>query len=122
MGRFRDNWQPILYALLALLVLAIAYLVAFVIKNSEETEVDFVFVTTTASLVWVILISLALGLVTGVLLSQLYRRGQAHDRREALDSDADRVREDEAIGEAEGAPALGAVPDEEVAPRDERHA
>lgn len=122
MRGFRENWQPILYTLLIVLVLAVAYLIAFVIKNSEETEVDFVFFTATASLVWVILISLALGLVTGVLLSQLYRRGQVHDAGEPLDTEPDRVGEHEAVGEAEAAPALGAVPDEEVATRDERDA
>lgn len=120
MRRFGDNWQPILYTTLIALGLALAYLIAFVIKNSEATSVDFVFLTATASLVWVILISLALGLVSGVLLSQLYRRGQRHKRREARDALTDGGRGDEAVGKAQGvAPALAA--DEEVAARDERH-
>ena len=120
MRRFGDNWQPILYGTLVLLGLSLAYLIAFVIKNSEETAVDFVFVTATASLVWVILISLALGVLTGVLLSQLYRRGKRQGRREARNALPDRIGGDEAVREPQRAasPASG---DEEVAPGDERH-
>jgi uncharacterized integral membrane protein len=97
--RFGENWQPVLYTILIVLGLALAYLIAFVIKNSDETSVDFVFFTATASLVWVILISLALGLVAGVLLSQLYRRGQRDELREPRHAVADLGRPDEAVGE-----------------------
>jgi uncharacterized integral membrane protein len=120
MRRFGENWQPILYAILIVLGLSFAYVIAFVIKNSEPTEVDFVFVATSASLVWVILISLAIGLLAGVLLSQLYRRGKRDHRRETRDALPDSTGSDVAVREANRAPA-SAAGDEEIAPRDVGH-
>ena len=99
MPRFAENWQPRLYAILVLLGLALAYLIAWAVKNSDETEVDFVFFSARTSLVWVILLSLALGLAAGLLLSQLYGRARRHKRREALDAGVDLARRDEAVGE-----------------------
>ena len=63
-----------LYFKLALLLAGTAYVIAFVLQNNEQVDVDFVFAKTQISLTWVILISLAIGLLGGVLLSQLYRR------------------------------------------------
>ena len=65
-------------------------------KNDERVDVDFVLGTTTTSLIWTILLSLVLGLVAGVLLSQLYRRRGRHKRGQAGDPLADRVDVDEA--------------------------
>src|SRR5436309_7146185 len=73
-GRGEETWQLRLYLKLFVLLLAIAYLVAFVIENHRETTIHFVFSTTRVSLIWLILLSLALGILGGVLLSQLYRR------------------------------------------------
>jgi uncharacterized integral membrane protein len=42
--------------------------------NTRHVPVKFVFATTRVSLIWVILLSLAAGVVLGVLLSQLHRR------------------------------------------------
>lgn len=75
-------WQLRLYAALVGLLLLIAYVVAFVIKNSHEVGVDFVFGTARTSLIWVILLCLAIGLLAGVLLSQLERRRDREDRGE----------------------------------------
>jgi uncharacterized integral membrane protein len=63
-----------LYLKLLLLLAGTAYAIAFVLQNNEQVDVDFVFAKTQISLTWVILISLAIGLLGGVLLSQLYRR------------------------------------------------
>jgi uncharacterized integral membrane protein len=63
-----------LYFKLVLLLAGTAYVIAFVLQNNEQVDVDFVFAKTQISLTWVILISLAIGLLAGVLLSQLYRR------------------------------------------------
>jgi uncharacterized integral membrane protein len=71
---FERTWQPRLWLSLAALILIVAYLIAFVVGNSDETSVNFVFTNTTTSLIWVILLSLLAGLVGGVLLSQLYAR------------------------------------------------
>jgi uncharacterized integral membrane protein len=91
-----ETWQPKLWAVLIALLLVAAYLVAFVAKNGDEVGVDFVLGTARTSLVWVILLSLVLGLVSGVLLSQLYRRRGRHQRAEAADAFGDRGGIDEA--------------------------
>jgi uncharacterized integral membrane protein len=71
---FDRNWQPRLWLTLAVLILLAAYVIAFVIGNSDEASVNFIFAEATTSLIWVILLSLLVGLVGGVLLSQLHRR------------------------------------------------
>ncbi len=71
---FDRNWQPRLWVSLGLLILMVAYLIAFVVGNSDETRINFVFGEATTSLIWVILLSALAGLIGGVLLSQLHRR------------------------------------------------
>jgi len=73
-GELQENWQPMLYARLVVLVLLVAYVIAFVIENGKGVHIHFVFGTTKVSLIWVILLSLALGLIGGILLAQLERR------------------------------------------------
>ena len=102
-GRGRDaaeTWQPKLWLSLVVLVLVVGYLFLFAVKNDQEVHVDFVFGTTTTSLIWTVLLSLFLGLVAGVLLSQLYRRrGRSRQQpAEAGDAVGDRVDVDEAKG------------------------
>jgi uncharacterized integral membrane protein len=75
-----STWQPLLYTKIALLLLAIAYSIAFVVQNSTEIDIDFVFATAKVRLIWEILLLLAIGVVGGILLSQLYR----HRRRAQL--------------------------------------
>src|SRR5436309_715936 len=99
-----ETWQLLLYLKLLVLLLAAAYVVAFVIENHKETTVHFVFKTTRVSLIWLILLSLAIGMLGGVLLSQLYRRRRRHERREPPDALPDLGDGDEAVGEPEGAP------------------
>ena len=70
----QENWQPRLYARLIALVLLAAYAVGFVLENRKSVSVHFVLVTAKVSLVWLILLSLAVGFVVGILLSQLERR------------------------------------------------
>jgi uncharacterized integral membrane protein len=107
----RSDWQLRLYLRLGVLLLAVAYLIAFVIKNNTDTPVDFVFGSTKVSLIWMILLTLAFGLVAGVLISQLYRhRKQSRETRDALPDLADGH---EAEGEASRTPTTGSV-DEEV--------
>jgi uncharacterized integral membrane protein len=71
---FRRQWQPRLYLRLIILGLLVAYGIAFVLENNKNVSVHFVFGTARGSLVWLILLSVALGVLVGVLLSQLYRR------------------------------------------------
>ena len=75
-----DEFQSRLWIQLGALLLGVAYVVGFVVANSDETKVSFVLFSTTTSLIWVILLSLAIGFVGGILLSQLYRRRQKKER------------------------------------------
>ena len=70
----QENWQPKLYGRLIALILLAAYVIAFVLDNRKSVHLHFVFVTANVSLVWLILLSLAVGFVVGILLSQLERR------------------------------------------------
>ena len=63
-----------LLAKLVILLAVVAYAVAFVLENRKQINLHFVFATARVSLIWLILLSLALGLLGGVLLPQLYRR------------------------------------------------
>ena len=71
---FRRQWQPRLYVAIVLLALLIAYSIAFVLENDKDVSVHFVLATARTSLIWVILLSVALGVLLGVLVSQLHRR------------------------------------------------
>ena len=71
---FVRRWQPRLYLRILVLGLLVAYAIAFVLENNKQTHVHFVLGTARASLIWVVLLSVGLGIVLGVLLSQLYRR------------------------------------------------
>jgi uncharacterized integral membrane protein len=73
-GKSDDQYQLRLWLVLGGLGLLVAYVLYFVAANDEEVAVEFLFFDARTSLIWVILLSLAIGLVAGVLLSQLYRR------------------------------------------------
>jgi len=79
----RETFQPLLYAKIAALLFFIAYAIAFVVGNRRSISVDFVFATANVSLIWTILLLLAVGIVGGMLLSQLYRhRGRQQLRKQ----------------------------------------
>jgi uncharacterized integral membrane protein len=69
-----EDWQPRLYAVLIALVLIVLWLIAFIVKNDEKVQLDFVLLDAHLSLIWLIILLLAIGFVGGVLTSQLYRR------------------------------------------------
>ena len=71
-----DEFQSRLWIQLGALLLGVAYVVGFVVANADETKVSFVLFSTTTSLIWVILLSLVIGLVGGILLSQLAGKRQ----------------------------------------------
>ena len=73
-GQLEEQWQPKVYARLIALALVVAYAIAFILENGKHVSVHFVFATTKVSIVWLILLSLALGAIGGILLSQLERR------------------------------------------------
>jgi len=52
------------------------YTLFFIVLNTHRVKVSFVFASARLSVIWVILLALAVGLVLGVLLSRLHRRRQ----------------------------------------------
>jgi len=72
--QIEENWQPRLYARLFALVVLGAYAIAFVLENRRHVSLHFVFATARVSLVWLVLLSLAIGATSGILLAQLERR------------------------------------------------
>jgi uncharacterized integral membrane protein len=50
------------------------YTILFIVLNTHRAKVSFVFASTKISVIWVILLSLAVGFVLGVLGGRLYRR------------------------------------------------
>ena len=69
-----EDWQPRLYAILIGFVLIVAWLIAFIVKNNDNVKIDFVIFSGHTSLIWLILLLLAIGFLGGVVLSQVYRR------------------------------------------------
>jgi uncharacterized integral membrane protein len=69
-----ETFQPKLWGVLVGLALLAAYIVAFVVENNQRVHVHFVIATAAVSLIWVILLSALIGLLGGLLVSQLYRR------------------------------------------------
>jgi uncharacterized integral membrane protein len=67
----RRSFQPGLWVRLIVLAAAVVYLILFVVLNAKTVKVRWVFATTRVSLIWVIVLSLLLGIVLGVLASQL---------------------------------------------------
>ncbi len=79
-SELQENWQPRLYARLIALVVLLAYAIAFVLENRRTVNVHFVFVTASVSLIWLVLVALAVGVVGGILLGQLERRRRRKHR------------------------------------------
>jgi uncharacterized integral membrane protein len=83
-----EEWQPRLYAVLIAFVLIVLWLIAFIVKNDEKVQLDFVLLDAHLSLIWLIILLLAIGFAGGILASQLYRRrrllsGSAQEHRGA---------------------------------------
>lgn len=95
-----DEWQGRLWAVTVGLFLIAIYVIAFIVRNDDRIEIDFVLFSATVSLIWEIVFILALGMLGGVLLSQVYRRRRGNQRRES----AGRGGELGGRGEAEGKP------------------
>jgi uncharacterized integral membrane protein len=82
----RDTFQPKLWVIVVGLVLIVAYIVAFVAQNDAEVNVHFVLFTAHTSVIWLILLSLGIGIVGGLLFSQLYRRRRRYQPGEPGDT------------------------------------
>jgi uncharacterized integral membrane protein len=62
------------WAIVVVLALVVAYVIAFAVENTTEVPVHWVFATTRTSFIWALFLTLAFGIVIGLLLPQLYRR------------------------------------------------
>jgi uncharacterized integral membrane protein len=69
-----DEWQPRLWILLIGLLLGVAWVIAFIVENNDQVTVQFVLFSAHISLIWLILLCLGIGFLSGVLLMQLSRR------------------------------------------------
>jgi uncharacterized integral membrane protein len=69
----RRTFQPGLWLRLTVIAAGLVYLILFVVLNTNTVRVRFVFDSTRVSLIWVIVLSVLIGIVLGVLLSQLHR-------------------------------------------------
>jgi uncharacterized integral membrane protein len=72
----RETFQPGLWSRLLGIAVVGLYALLFVVLNTRHVKVSFVFASTRVSLIWVVLLSLAVGVTLGVLLSQLHRHRQ----------------------------------------------
>ena len=52
-----------------------------ILQNSQDVEINYIFATTTAPLIFILIIVFALGALTGWLLPQV-RRGRKQDKEE----------------------------------------
>jgi uncharacterized integral membrane protein len=69
-----DERQARQIGLVAAVVLAVVLLLVFVIENSDSVSVSFVFFSADISLIWVIVLSVAVGAVLGAVLPRIVRR------------------------------------------------
>ena len=74
-----DERQVRQLALIGALVLVVSLLLIFVIENSDEVSVSFVFFSADISLIWVIVLSAVVGAVAGAFISHLVRRRFSRD-------------------------------------------
>ncbi len=76
----RETFQPRLWLTVVGLVLIGAYIVAFIAENNKKVTVHFVLFSAHTSVIWVVLLTLTIGVVGGLLLSQLVRRRSRKQR------------------------------------------
>ena len=72
----RRSFQPGLWTRLIPLGVVSVYLILFIAFNTRKAKVDFVLASTRLSTIFLILLPLGIGIVLGVLVSQLYRHSK----------------------------------------------
>ena len=72
------EWQPRFWARLLGLIVITVFVIAFILENRKHVHLHFVLFTATVSQIWLILFSIAIGVIAGALLAQLYRRRRGH--------------------------------------------
>lgn len=69
-----DEQQVRRIALVGALLLVIILALVFIVENSEQVVVSFVFFSAEISLIWVIVLSMALGAVLGAVALRLIKK------------------------------------------------
>lgn len=73
-GAERDeSWQPQLWSKIIVLVVIVGYGIALVVANTSKVKVSFLFTSINVSKIWLILLCFVIGLVSGVIVSQMHR-------------------------------------------------
>jgi uncharacterized integral membrane protein len=72
----RRTFQPGLWTRLVPIAAVGVFLILFIVLNTRQSKVDFVFTSTHVSTIFLILLPLGIGILLGVLLSQLYRHSK----------------------------------------------
>jgi uncharacterized integral membrane protein len=80
-AEFEEAWQPKLWAKIIALVVVVGYGIALVVANSEKVKISFLFASIHVSKIWLILLCFVIGLITGVLVSQMHRHRRAERAR-----------------------------------------
>lgn len=82
-----EPWQPQLWSKLIILLVLVGYGIALVIANSSKVKISFLFLSVKVSLIWMILLCLVLGLISGVLISQMHRHRKLEQARLELQAE-----------------------------------
>jgi uncharacterized integral membrane protein len=69
-----DEEQVRRIGLIGALVLVVVLALIFIVENSEQVEVSFVFFTAEISLIWVIALSMAVGAIAAFVIKRLVRK------------------------------------------------
>jgi len=68
-----DERQVRRLALVGGLILAASLVLLFIVENSHDVRVSFVFFSATISLIWVIVLSAVAGAISGLVIARLVR-------------------------------------------------
>ncbi|MEQ8834913.1 MAG: LapA family protein [Miltoncostaeaceae bacterium] len=77
-----DEQQVRRIALVGALLLVVILALVFIVENSDPVRVSFVFFSASISLIWVILLSMAMGAIAGAVLMRLIRKRFFADHEE----------------------------------------
>jgi uncharacterized integral membrane protein len=86
-----EDWQPQLWSKIILLLVVVGYGIALVVANTFKVKISFLFASINVSEVWLILLCFVIGLLSGVLVSQVHRHRKAERAR--LEEQAEQAKE-----------------------------
>jgi uncharacterized integral membrane protein len=72
-GEPEEAWQPQLWSKIILLIVVVGYGIALIVANSGKVDISFLFYSIKTSAIVLILVCFAVGLISGVLISQVHR-------------------------------------------------